>query len=469
MHRQLFLDDANIAGMDGLRRTMHQPLKHSANPVVPADKPWENMTSVYGTTMYDEHMRRFRMWYLIGCPSDGEFTDADTGERYPIPQTTRVGYAESDDGVTWAKPDLGQLEWRGSTANNMLAIGRQNPEGMSVLVDERDPDPAHRYKALFWDHAADGCHYHQELKRVLWRETTDSDGAYLAWSGDGIHWTHSPHNPVIKAYMDTSQNLLWDPRIERYVAFSRFGFGRKIARSESEGFVHWSEPQLVLECDEADGEASQFYGAGIDVYEGLYVGMLWLYREGGDGCIDTQLGVSRDGIRWERVADRQVFLPLGDPGSWDDGMARCAERIIRVGDQLYIYYSGVNGPHSGPKFPADTIVRKSKPGIGLCTLRRDGFVSLDAGTDGGSLLARPFPLPAGRLHLNIDARNGRCVVALQHQDGSVIPGFEQSQPISGDRLDAEVNWRGDTWPSVGQTVALRIALENASLYSYWFD
>jgi len=468
MNRELFLDNGNIARMERLRRTVHRPRKHPANPVVPADRPWENMASVYGTTLYDERVRRFRMWYLIGCASDGEFTDEATGERYPVPQTTRVGYAESADGVAWDKPDLGQLEWRGSRDNNMLAIGRQNPEGISVLVDEHDPDPARRYKALFWDHAADGAHFHPDLKRVLWRET-DDDGAYLAWSADGIRWTHAPENPVIRQYMDTNQNLLWDSKLNRYVAFSRFGFGRKIARSESEDFVHWTQPDLVLDCDAQDGEGTQFYGAGVDIYEGLYIAMLWVYREGGDGRIDTQLGVSRDGVHWERVADRQVFLPLGEPDSWDDGMARCAERIIRVGDQLYIYYSGVNGPHSGPKFPADTIVRTHKPAIGLATLRRDGFVSLDAGADGGWLLTRPFALAERRLHLNVNASNGSCVVALCDADGRALPGFEQSQPITGDNVDAEVMWPSVQPLAVGGAVALRIALVEASLYSYWFE
>ncbi|HUT73279.1 MAG TPA: hypothetical protein VM221_00405 [Armatimonadota bacterium] len=468
MRRILFLDDKDLQHVHNLRRTVHQPQRHPANPVVRADRPWENMVSVYGTTLYDEAVGKFRMWHLAGCPGDGEFTDHATGTRHALPQTTRVGYAESPDGVNWHKPELGQFEFRGSRANNILALGRQNAEGISVLVDEGEPDPARRYKALFWDHATGGAHVHPELKRVLWQETPD-DGAFLAWSADGIHWTHAPRNPVIRAYMDTNQNLLWDPALERYVAFSRFGFGRKIARSESEDFLHWTPPQLVLECDERDGEGTQFYGAGIDLYEGLYVGMLWVYREGGDGCIDTQLGVSRNGVDWERVAERQVFLPLGEPGSWEDGMARCAERIIRRDERLYIYYDGVNGPHSGPKFPHESIVRKHKPAIGLATLRRDGFVSLDAGDEPGLLVTQPFALPSGPLHLNLDAAGGLCTAALCEEEGHPLPGCEQSLPVTGDALDAAVVWPQPASAPVGRNVTLRITLQRASLYAYWFE
>ena len=88
-----------------------------------------------------------------------------------------------------------------------------------------------------------------------------------------------------------------------------------MACSESDDFVHWSEPQLVFECDEGDEAETQFYGVPIDLYEGLYLGMPWIYREGVDGTIDTQLAVSRDGIRWQRVGARETFLPLGRPGS----------------------------------------------------------------------------------------------------------------------------------------------------------
>jgi hypothetical protein len=470
-HRHLFLDDHEIERITGLRRVVNPPRKHPDNPVVRADRPWEASVSVYGTTFFDETTSCFRMYYLIGCPTPGEWAD-EQGRSHPYPNTTRVGYATSADGVHWEKPDLGQVDYNGSRANNILALGRRNAEGISVLRDETDPDPARRYKALYWDHAAGAPHLHPTLNRVLWQDGSPTDGAYIAWSPDGLRWTIHPGNPVVQAYMDTNQNLLWDSERRIYVAYSRFGFGRKIARSESADFLHWSAPALVMECDSADGEATQFYGMGADLYEGLYIGMLWVYREGGDGCIDTQLGVSRDGIEWQRVADRQTFLPLGPAGTWEDGMARCAERIIPVGDELYIYYSGVNGPHSGPKFPADSIVRTHPPAIGLAVLRRDGFVSLDAGDDEGALLTTPFAMPEGGLRLNVEATRGRVRAAVCEEAGALIA---ISEPVTGDQLAAEVIWRpgqeASSCPTglrAGRRVRLRLTAQRARLYSYWF-
>jgi len=36
-----------------------------------------------------------------------------------------------------------------------------------------------------------------------------------------------------------------------------------------------------------------------------------------EAATDTQLTVSRDGFHWDRVSDRQTFLPLGAPNQWD--------------------------------------------------------------------------------------------------------------------------------------------------------
>ena len=107
----------------------------------------------------------------------------------------------------------------------------------------------------------------------------------------------------------------------------------------------------MLAGDAKDGPGGQIYGMPTDFYQGLYVGMFWMYREGTDARIDTQLAVSRDGIGWSRVAGRQTFLPNAKEGSWDDGMSRAGRGINVVGDTIYLHYSMVNGPHRSAKFP----------------------------------------------------------------------------------------------------------------------
>lgn len=205
-----------------------------------------------------------------------------------------------------------------------------------------------------------------------------------------------------------------------------------------------------------------------DLYEGLYLGMFWIYREGTDGKIDTQLAVSRDGFHWKRVANRQTFLPNGPEGSRDDGMSRVVGRFIIRGDTLYLYYSMVNGPHRGPQFP--TVERKFSSAVGLVTLRRDGFVSLDAGETAGTLLTKPFVWPSGQLHLNADASQGEVQVMVCDLDGQPLLGFETSRSITGDQLRAMVEWEGASLESLaGKILSLRFTLRQAKLFSYWFE
>ena len=138
-----------------------------------------------------------------------------------------------------------------------------------------------------------------------------------------------------------------------------------------------------------------------------------------DGCIDTELAVSRDGVNWQRVGDRDrnKFLTLGEKGTWQDSMVRSAAKYIVRDDKIYIYHGGVNGPHGGPNFPANTIVRTHTPAVGLATLRRDGFVSLDADDQGGTLVTRPMNVTAPTLHLNANTRNGFIDIHLPDSAG----------------------------------------------------
>jgi len=455
--RQLFLDDVGIERLEGLRRVVNPPARHPRNPLIRPDTAWERGCQIYGTALYDEVARRFKMWYLTWGKDRGLRPLVVDGIERP-PHSTLVAYAESRDGIRWVKPNLGLFPYDGDTANNLVPLGFHNCEGVSVLHEPHDPDPDRRYKAFFWDHGTGGW---EVRNGAPYAREGPRDGLGVAFSRDGLRWRHFEGNPVIRKYSDTNQGVLYDPRLRKYVAFGRFGFGRRLARSESADFQRWSEPELVLECDAGDGPGGQIYGAGIDLYEGVYLAMLWIYREGGDAKIETQLATSRDGRRWTRVGDRAAWLALGGEETWEGGMVRSVERIIRRGDRLYIYYCGVHGPHGRPGHPP--VQRRFPVMIGLVTQRRDGFVSLDAGAAEGSVMTRPFPLPAGRLHVNADAREGQVRAELLDLGGSSLSG---PVALRGDRLDARLAL--PRAPTSGTAVRLRLTARRAKLYSYWF-
>ncbi len=471
-HRQLFIDDANIEKIEGLKRVVNQPTRHARNPVVAGENPWEKAScSVYGTAVYDEHMGKFRLWYLsTPGPQPSGRRWVEVGGFRRVTNCTLVAYAESKDGIKWTKPLLDQLTFEGSRKNNLVAIGIDNPEGISVLFDPQDADPARRWKAFFWDRRVsppDDPTGVDETAAKIPKEPPGltqqqlAGGMWVAFSADGIRW--KTQGPVIPLGSDTTQSLVHDPHIKKYVAFGRMVGGRTVGRTESLDCLQWTEPMCVLSADENDGPAGQIYGMPIDLYEGLYLGMLWMYREGIDGKIDTQLAVSRDGVHWQRVADRQTFLPNASEGMRDDGMSRVVGRFIARGDTLYLYYSMVNGPHRCAKFPNP--IRKFPPAIGLVTLRRDGFVSLDAGDAPGFVRTKPFRLPAAGFHMNVDASQGEVRAALLDDAGKTLV---ESRPVTGDRPRAHVRWASQP-PLAGSTVRLKITAKNAKLYSYWFD
>lgn len=470
--RQLFLDDIGIESLEGMARFVNPPKRHPGNPVLRGEHPWEKASaSVYGTMFYDESTKQFRLWYLCSpAPNESGRKWVEVGG-YRRANPTLLAYATSPDAIHWTKPELNQLSFEGSTKNNLIDIGIDNPEGVGVLHDPQDPDASRRYKAFFWDRrlqpSDDPTGVDDRLAKIPvdppgLTDAQRAGGMWVAFSPDGIRW--KTVGPVLAQGSDTTHTLLFDPVLKKYVAFGRMGFGRTVARTESVDALHWSPPKMVLSCDGEDGPAGQIYGMPTDLYEGLYLGMFWMYREGTDAKIDTQLAVSRDGKRWQRVAGRQTFLANGPDGAWDDGMSRAGRAINVVDDTIYLHYSMVNGPHRSAKFPKPE--RKFPSAIGLVTLRRDGFVSLDSTNSPGTIMTRSFAKPHGALFLNIDASDGSASIELLADDGSTIAS---SLPIEGDHPRIAVPWKGK--PPVladDSNVRLRITTTKAKLYSYWF-
>jgi hypothetical protein len=466
--RYLFVDESDFYDLRGLEKVMHQPEKHSSNPLLVREHPWEAVTAqLYGTVLYDEEEELFKMWYMAG-------PDRSRNPRIIIDGRRITGlvqaYATSVDGIRWEKPELDLVSFGGSTKNNILPVGEFGVEGMCVIKEPDDPDPRRRYKAVWWDHDGESMKF-DATGMVI---EGSVGGLYVGWSADGIHWEHHPGNPVIDCFSDTGQQLVWDPVRERYVAFGRLGSaGRVVERSESADLTSWTEPELVFTTDDMDPFCSQIYGMGISVCEGFYLGMPWVLAQpvadtrgdGNDGRIHVQLTSSRDGVRWERTGGREPFIPNGAAGEWDAGIIYTATKPVVLKDRILVYYYGNAWPH----IPGGD---DSNPrGIGLATLRRDGYVSLDAGDEEGDFGTVPFV--AGEeveIHLNVDAKDGRVYARLSDEVRcEALPDIEPSEAIEGDHLDVTLRWSREQMKAFsGKKVCARIYGRRASFYSYWF-
>jgi hypothetical protein len=101
---EMFVDDWLIERMSALRLKLHAPERKEI-AFVP-DRPWEGPTSGYFSVIQDED--RIRLYYRGHCP--GEDSDADQ----------MTCYAESEDGLRFVRPELGQYPFRGMIAPTLF-------------------------------------------------------------------------------------------------------------------------------------------------------------------------------------------------------------------------------------------------------------------------------------------------------------------------------------------------------------
>ena len=147
-------------------------------------------------------------------------------------------------------------------------------------------------------------------------------------------------------------------------------------------------------------------------------------------------------------------------------MLACAHPQVH-GDEIWFYYGGQPVPHAWDK------VSDEDSGIGLATLRLDGFVSLDAGEAEGVLLTKPLVSVGSNLYLNLQAPNGEARVEVLNANGVPVAGLsgDTCVPATGDAVRVPVQWQGDGGLAglLGQTVQLRIRLTRAKLYAFWVE
>jgi hypothetical protein len=169
------------------------------------------------------------------------------------------------------------------------------------------------------------------------------------------------------------------------------------------------------------------------------------------------LGFSRDGWHWSRP-DRQAFLSISeDLDAWNFGNAQSiGGGCLIVDDQLYFYVSG--------RHPDGNTT-------GLAILRRDGFASMDANGDTGTLTTRLVEFKGRYLFVNIDNPDGELRVEVLDRKGMVIEPFSEFNcvPISVDKTLAPVHWKGgaDLSRIAGKPIRFRFHLTNGSLYAFW--
>ncbi|MBN1642006.1 MAG: serine hydrolase [Anaerolineae bacterium] len=290
--------------------------KHPASPVIVpgAEGAWDDAVISEAKVVYDG--AQFHMWYAgrkRGPP----------GLKMPMD----IGYAISQDGLRWTKPQPGAVLVRGPLGGydeNMITA------------------PAVLY---------DGERFH------MWYGAVDFGGDWsinYATSTDGVRWLKSDANPLLVETHDAR----WDADYvsEPSVLYNGTGFemwynGASVADDTKETVIgHATSPDGVdwtrSSADRpafdvgADGAWDDYAVARAHVlYDGEQY-KLW-YEGHSGGTWRIGYATSTDGIEWARDP-RNPIVDLGPEGAWDSQVA--SEPFVLYDGQTYrLYHSGYDG------------------------------------------------------------------------------------------------------------------------------
>lgn len=456
--RQLFVDDFLIESTD-MKRKFHKARKYENNPVLKPETALElhggeNAIACpkSGGVWWDHGLQRFRMWYEAGW-------------------IHTICYATSPDGLKWDRPGLDI-----QPGSNRVLDPALTPDSWAVFPDYEGQNPEQRWKLYMRPPGG----YMPGLSMV---------------SSDGIHWT----SPIESGVTGDRSTMFYNPFRKKWVYSLRSSVrGRSrhyweaddfLKGAEWHDFTRHADPQTPVFWAAADrldppdpeiGVPAQLYNLDAVAYESIMLGIYQMHLgPPNDECMkaglpkitELNLAYSRDGFHWARP-DREPFIPASRKDVWDRGYVQSVGGLCTVrGDRLWFYYIGFQGDASrlDPNWRKNGMYHRGSTGV--ASLRRDGFVSMQAGPGGGTLTTRPVSFAGKFLFVNTDCPNGKLVVEVLDVQNRPMDAFtaDRCQPVSTDSTLAQVRWRNA--PSLARLadtpVRFRFHLTNGSLYSFW--
>lgn len=453
--RQLFLDAYIIGDMEGVEQRLHHPVNEG--PVLYFDKPWEGNFSAYCTILKDGPIYKA---YYRGVREAGR--DGNESE------TTCI--ALSTDGIHWTKPELGLFEVEGSRQNNVvLAHAAPVTHNFSPFIDQNpNAKPDQKYKAL---------------------GGTKESGLIAYASPDGIYWTRMQEEPVFTKGVFDSQNVVfWSESEKQYVCYFRTwsdgGFSeykgfRSVSRTTSRDFIHWTDPvkmefgdtpleHLYTQQTSPYFRAPQIYVAigarfmpNRQVLTDQQAEALNVNPKYFKDCSDAIIMTSRGGNQYDRTFMESYIHPGIGLQNWVSRSNYPALNVVQTGEHEMSVYVNENYAQ-----PTAHLKRYS--------MRLDGFASIEAGYDGGSITTHPFVFEGKELEINYStSAAGSVLVEILDENGRPIPGYssDDCQEIIGNEISRLVEWKdsSDVSELQGKVVRLKFILKDCNLYSFKFN
>jgi hypothetical protein len=447
-------DDHNIGWQHNLKLTLETAEKHPSNPVLrrgPAGSADHGHAVLYGTVM--KQGDKFRMWYL-GMVE----TEIKSGQ---APGWWRpMCYAESKDGVSWTKPNLGLVEFNGNKDNNIcliegdpFSLTRVN-DFLSILHEPEDPDPAKRYKCAFIAHMP-----YDDIKGGMSQVGVKERrvGAFVtATSADGLTWkcvSDRPANAGGERFEVSSLYRFGDFYYATGQLISPWSWradgsdtGRDMLAYRSSDFVNWSRAKarsFIRPGQAANPPVTgqqMHMGAGLWNRGNVMVGLHGMWQDAAEkppkGAswnlgvrVDLGLLISNDGVHFREPVPGHKIIPRGAEGQWDDVAILQGHAFINEGDKTMIWYS---------HWDTGGVLKNME--IGLATLRRDGFGYLSAKEEDNDAHFITAASEANEIALNVDgvtAEKALEVQLLDHLDRP-LEGYEAK--ITTNSTSAVIQW-----------------------------
>jgi hypothetical protein len=439
----LFVDDLEVAAVEGLDWSPEVAEKHDANPVLHAgENTWDSMSiNCCGASVlhYDD---AFHWWYTaFEYPGTGAVPKpeklAENWQKFG-----KACYARSDDGIHWDKPDLGLVEYMGSRRNNIVPNLSRSP---LIVKEDLEEDPQRRFKSV------------QQFEFDSW---TPRRMRYHT-SPDGFRWTTRPAErrfpDLVPWYFGWNSFFRDDQEknpARRYKAYGYMGLGpgrRASGMAWSRDCVVWNGygENPVVHPRQVSGD----YIHDLVVWQesGLYLGLLqvsdaWHNEE-------FELVVSRDGYRFSLVQDGHKFIARGEEGAWDNGSIAGCSMPLRHGDEMRFYYAGNNcpGDDETPEMakwnePGKQIIHGGLARVGLG--RYAGFQPAP-GAETATLTTIPIApteeltLPPLSVNARVHPGGGVTAALLDAETLAPLAGYaaEDCMPMETDAVAGPIRWK----------------------------
>lgn len=466
--RQLFVDNFLISETN-LTPIYHKPHFYVGNPILEPSAEWENTTegAPYAAPFsdgigYDEKERKFKMWYLAGA---GSIHKQDK-------QTFYTGYAESNDGKHWIKPELDLVK-------GTCLVDTANRDAATIWLDRKEKDPARRYKMFNVE-----------------RRPTDRRWQFiLKYSPDGIHWSEGVAQ---SGDLYDRSSVFYNPFRDVWCLSMRYG--TKVS-SRSRSYLEAKDPETAVSMahrvrrgipdknvvfwftpDNLEPRHPNFpevnpgiYNFDAIAYESIMLGQYSVWQ-GPENDICGKLGIqkrneiclgySRDGFHFSRPTHEPFLANDTTEGAWNWGNMQSIGGVpLIVGDSLYFYTSGRR---------LNNIMWDSYTSTGLAVLRRDGFVSMNAGNEEGFLVTEPLIFDGSYFFVNANVanKNAELLVELLDENSNVLPGYSRSDCLSlkgKDKTKILVTWKRykDVSELKNKVIRVKFYLTQGDIYAFW--